>query len=120
MDRKSASSGTTLVLPSSHRQLRACLNCRLVKTAQQWKDNCENGCEFGTTSKFTGMVCYMNPRQSWVARWQKSDNMVRGMYALKVPGGNLDRAPEYVEEEEEKMDDMIDDEQIDEDYEEYQ
>eukprot|EP00954_Amorphochlora_amoebiformis_P016276 1274742-Amorphochlora_amoeboformis.AAC.1 len=55
MDRKSASSGTTLVLPSSHRQLRACLNCRLVKTAQQWKDNCENGCEFGTTSKFTGL-----------------------------------------------------------------
>lgn len=39
-----------------------------------------------TSANFDGMVALMDPSDSWVARWQRIDNQVRGMYAVSVSG----------------------------------
>ena len=39
-----------------------------------------------TSANFDGMVAMMDPEDSWVARWQRIDNLVRGMYAISVSG----------------------------------
>jgi transcription elongation factor SPT4 len=41
------------------------------------------------------MVALMKPETSWVARWQRVDKFVKGMYAIRVAG----RLPFEVEEE---------------------
>ena len=57
-------------------QLRACLQCKLIKSDSQFHtdgcENCENLAEeFGsirmwTTPNFTGMISFMNFKESWV------------------------------------------------------
>lgn len=90
------------VVPNSHRAgLRACLGCRMVKTADQFVhygcENCPhldmqnsreqvNEC---TTTNFEGMIVITDPsrpRASWVAKWNKLDRMSRGVYAVEVHG----------------------------------
>jgi transcription elongation factor SPT4 len=39
-----------------------------------------------TSANFDGMMAIMDPTESWVARWQRIDNCVRGMYAISVSG----------------------------------
>mmetsp|Transcript_16193 Transcript_16193/g.32817 ORF Transcript_16193/g.32817 Transcript_16193/m.32817 type:complete len:121 (-) Transcript_16193:102-464(-) len=109
----------TIVLPTSERQLRACLGCRLLKSSSQWREPCENGCSEENTSNFKGMVCFMDTSDSWVARWQRSEGKVRGVYAVKVYGSALDAQarPEDRREDmgdEEKDEEFVDD--VDEDY----
>ena len=64
--------------PSSLKKLRACTECRLVKTEEQViyyfikfeKDGCDN-CEDqkNYTTNFKGIIAIMNPRGSWAAKW---------------------------------------------------
>ena len=39
-----------------------------------------------TSSNFDGLIALMDPSDSWVARWQRIDSHVRGMYAISVSG----------------------------------
>ena len=62
--------------PSSLKQLRACTQCRLIKTENQFKkEGCEN-CGINPkeilqyiTPHFKGMIAVMDPKYSWAARW---------------------------------------------------
>jgi len=56
----------------------------------------------------------MNPPKSWVSRWQQSDNFVKGMYAVKVPDGDLDRV-EQREDDEDNGDHQSDSNYVDND-----
>ena len=72
--------------PSSIRGLVACTKCKLVKTEAQFNqdncDNCGNDCE--TTKKFSGIICMMEPKASWVARWSQMQGKKPGAYAVDV------------------------------------
>ncbi|ORY98947.1 Spt4/RpoE2 zinc finger-domain-containing protein [Syncephalastrum racemosum] len=94
--------------PNDKKQLRACMLCCLIKSAAQFKsegcDNCEEFLEMRgstdrvlecTTNKYDGMIAMMNNEQSWVARWQRIEEKVRGVYAVRVFG----RLPVDVEDE---------------------
>ncbi|EGC29265.1 hypothetical protein DICPUDRAFT_13929, partial [Dictyostelium purpureum] len=73
-------------VPPSFKQSRACVDCGLVKTAQQFDENgCEN-CEGtnSTTQNFEGVIAIMNPGQSWIARRMRSEKKVPGLYALSM------------------------------------
>ncbi|CAO3701091.1 unnamed protein product [Rhizopus microsporus] len=96
------------VLPIDKKQLRACLLCSLIKNASQFRANgCENCDEIlqmrgsmdcvieCTSSKFEGFIAMMNPKESWVGRWQRIDKFTRGLYAIRVYG----RIPEDVEDD---------------------
>ncbi|KAI8885879.1 transcription initiation Spt4 [Backusella circina FSU 941] len=96
------------VLPIDKRQLRACLLCSLIKNASQFRANgCENCEEIlqmrgsmdrvseCTAAKFEGAIALMNPKDSWVARWQRIDKFQQGVYAIRVYG----RIPEDVEDD---------------------
>jgi transcription elongation factor SPT4 len=96
------------VLPNEKKRLRACLLCSLVKTHTQFRrdgcDNCEEVLQLRasaervadcTSPSFDGLLAIMNPNRSWVAKWQRCDKFVKGMYAIKVNG----RLPYDIEEE---------------------
>jgi len=86
------------VVPLGDKKLRACLVTGLVKTEDQWlregNDNVpclelerdrEKMFEC-TSADFDGMAAVMQPKESWVARWQAIGNFVPGCYALRVRG----------------------------------
>jgi len=81
------------------RNLRACLLCSLIKTFDQFeRDGCDNCDRFlqlkgnresvynCTSSSFEGVVSSMSPEDSWVAKWQRISNLVKGCYAISVQG----------------------------------
>lgn len=39
-----------------------------------------------TSQVFEGLIHVADPSKSWVARWQRLDKFVPGMYAVKVVG----------------------------------
>ena len=39
-----------------------------------------------TSSSFEGVVAMMSPDDSWVAKWQRIGNLVKGCYAISVQG----------------------------------
>ena len=39
-----------------------------------------------TSQVFEGLITLANPTTSWVARWQRLDKYVAGVYAVKVMG----------------------------------
>merc|ERR1712159_681378 len=85
-------------VPETQRNLRACLQCRLIKTQSEFrKDDCENCANIDiqddidrviayTTPTFEGMIAMMDPNESWVARYQGQSRLVRGCYAISVTG----------------------------------
>ncbi|KAL9644987.1 hypothetical protein ABK040_004480 [Willaertia magna] len=85
------------IIPSNLRQLRACITCGLVKTAEQFKTNgCEN-CPHvksdpsaNTSTSFEGLICSMAPQKSWVARYQGIQDKAEGVYAITVHGSNTE------------------------------
>eukprot|EP00462_Mataza_sp_D1_P000813 CAMPEP_0175095908 /NCGR_PEP_ID=MMETSP0086_2-20121207/4429_1 /TAXON_ID=136419 /ORGANISM="Unknown Unknown, Strain D1" /LENGTH=100 /DNA_ID=CAMNT_0016369233 /DNA_START=12 /DNA_END=314 /DNA_ORIENTATION=- len=85
-------------LPDKMQHLRACLQCKLIKTQDQFQDNgCENCPNFQDLSTFTtptfhGVVMMAKPTKSWVARWQRQERLVRGLYALQVVGSVQEEA----------------------------
>lgn len=79
-------------IPSEMKALRACIPCLLVKTYTQFYDHgCENCpwlemqesksmAEGATTKNFEGMVAMMQPRESWVAKWQRIGKLRVGWF----------------------------------------
>ncbi len=101
------------VLPteSSRKSWRACLLCGLLKTKEQFrKDGCDNCEEIlalkgsqkrvadCTSAQFDGIIGMMNPGASWVARWQRCDKFVKGLYAIRVTGRLPDEVVEDMED----------------------
>jgi len=96
----SESFSTTLEadVPNDLRNLRACLNCSLIKTLEQFEKNgCEN-CPMNikgqralvleaTTTSFEGIISMIDPEKSWVTQWQRIDRRyAKGAYAIAVHG----------------------------------
>ncbi|XP_045109706.1 transcription elongation factor SPT4-A-like [Portunus trituberculatus] len=86
-------------VPKDLRNLRACLVCSLVKTVEMFEtDGCDNCDEFlrmkgnrdnvfdCTSSNFDGFIALMSPKDSWVARWQRINKCVQGIYAISITG----------------------------------
>nr|SVE70854.1 EOG090X0NWO [Daphnia similis]SVE71485.1 EOG090X0NWO [Daphnia similis]SVE72118.1 EOG090X0NWO [Daphnia similis]SVE72744.1 EOG090X0NWO [Daphnia similis] len=87
------------IVPKDLRNNRACLVCSLIKTFEQFEfDGCDNCDEFlrmknnkdniydCTSTNFDGMVALMSPEDSWVAKWQRINRKVKGVYAISVSG----------------------------------
>jgi transcription elongation factor SPT4 len=48
---------------------------------------------------FEGLITLADPTKSWVAKWQRLDKYVRGVYATKVSGQLPDDVRTTLEEE---------------------
>lgn len=84
---------------NQQRHLRACMVCSIVQVQQRFiREGCPN-CEsfLGlqnhpdsvqecTSQVFEGLITLADPSKSWVARWQRLDGYVPGVYAVKVVG----------------------------------
>ncbi|PWN98986.1 putative SPT4-transcription elongation protein [Tilletiopsis washingtonensis] len=81
------------------KQLRACLGCLFVQSGndflQKGCPNCDQVLQLQqdkvaiqdcTTSQFDGLIAMAQPGQSWVAKWQRIDHRMPGLYAVKVTG----------------------------------
>ena len=55
-------------------------------------DNC-------TSQVYEGLITLANPAKSWVAKWQRLDNYVQGVYAIKVSGQLPDEVRTSIEEQ---------------------
>jgi len=79
-------------IPDSIKEIRACLKCKLIKTTEQFREEgCENCPNFTSVAKYTtptfyGMITMLDPDRSWVARWQRSERLARGCYAIQTIG----------------------------------
>ncbi|KAG8716650.1 transcription elongation factor spt4 [Ceratobasidium sp. 395] len=95
----------TIPANAKNRNLRACLLCSIIQTAQDFKregcPNCDEilqlkgsqeNVQHRTSATFDGIIALMNPEESWVGRWQRVHKYVKGMYAVRVSG----RVPEDV------------------------
>ncbi|KYQ93533.1 transcription initiation factor Spt4 [Tieghemostelium lacteum] len=85
------------IVPSNFKKSRACLECGLVKTIEQFEETgCEN-CEDhtpmqgnkpailqSTTATFEGLIAIMKPKESWIARRRGFEKRVPGCYALST------------------------------------
>ncbi|KAI9857003.1 MAG: hypothetical protein M1824_005035 [Vezdaea acicularis] len=80
-----------LVLPKEKFLLHGCPNCEdflLLKNSPERLLTC-------TSQVFEGLILSSGEPRSWVAKWQRMDGYVRGMYAVKVTG----QLPEEVVED---------------------
>lgn len=83
-------------VPSSEKQLEACLQCGLILGASQWRTvrgkglTCPNTCEPDTTPNFSGMISIMHPSSSWVAKWNNKEALAPGIYAMSVKNEDQD------------------------------
>ncbi|KFA60929.1 hypothetical protein S40285_05778 [Stachybotrys chlorohalonatus IBT 40285] len=106
------STSANFVPPSHQRYLRACMVCSIVMTYSRFRDegcpNCEeflhlqnsqDQIESCTSQVFEGVITLANPARSWVAKWQRLDGYVGGVYALKVSGQLPDEVRATLEEE---------------------
>jgi transcription elongation factor SPT4 len=88
----------TAEVPPELKALRACKRCSLIKTLTQFTEQGCDNCPFlkieesaervheCTSSYFSGMAAIMDPRASWVAKWQRVRHFKPGMYAIEVIG----------------------------------
>ncbi|KAI0194128.1 Spt4/RpoE2 zinc finger-domain-containing protein [Xylaria flabelliformis] len=86
------------VPPGQQRYTRACMVCSIVMTQTRFRNegcpNCpflelrgnSDGLESCTSTVFEGLITVANPKRSWVAKWQRIENFVPGVYATKVSG----------------------------------
>jgi transcription elongation factor SPT4 len=51
-----------------------------------------------TSEVFEGLISLADPSTSWVAKWQRLDKYVKGVYAMKFNGKLPDRIVEMMEE----------------------
>ncbi|KAK5149376.1 Transcription elongation factor SPT4 [Oleoguttula sp. CCFEE 6159] len=90
---------TNYVPPSQQRSLRACMVCSIVQLQSRFHSlgcpNCEEFLELVgsqdnihecTSQVFEGLITLADPGQSWVAKWQRLEGYVPGVYAVKVVG----------------------------------
>ncbi|KAK3940823.1 putative transcription elongation factor spt-4 protein [Diplogelasinospora grovesii] len=100
------------VAPGQQRYLRACMVCSIVMTYARFRDegcpNCEEFLRFAgqpdqidscTSQVFEGLISLANPAKSWVAKWQRLDGYVKGVYATKVSGQLPEEVRTMIEEE---------------------
>jgi transcription elongation factor SPT4 len=52
-----------------------------------------------TSQVFEGVITLADPSKSWVAKWQRLDTYVKGVYAIKVSGILPDEIVAQMEEE---------------------
>jgi transcription elongation factor SPT4 len=52
-----------------------------------------------TSQVFEGLITLADPSKSWVAKWQRLDSYVRGVYATKVSGQLPDEIVAAIEDE---------------------
>lgn len=82
---------------ASSSKARACLNCSIIKSMSYFKQNGCPNCPFlmvnhdrnvhyTTSASFRGLIALVNPRSSWVAKWQRISNYEPGTYAMTVEG----------------------------------
>ncbi|MCJ1339396.1 Transcription elongation factor SPT4 [Bachmanniomyces sp. S44760] len=102
---------SNFVAPSQVRSLRACMVCSVVQTQARFiREGCPN-CESFldllnhpdtvqecTSQKFDGLITLADPTQSWVAKWQRLDGYVPGVYAVKVDGSLPDEVLSHLED----------------------
>ncbi|KAB5575938.1 Spt4/RpoE2 zinc finger-domain-containing protein [Coniochaeta sp. 2T2.1] len=72
-----------------------CPNCEEFLHLQGSADQIES-C---TSQVFEGIISLANPTKSWVAKWQRLDGYVKGIYAIKVSGQLPDDVRTTIEEE---------------------
>ncbi|PVI08490.1 transcriptional elongation protein [Periconia macrospinosa] len=85
--------------PSQQRHMRACMVCSIVRTEQQFRaqgcPNCESFLELAgntdqiqdcTSQVFDGVMTIVDTSKSWVARAQRLEGYVPGVYAVQVEG----------------------------------
>ncbi|GAA6054126.1 hypothetical protein JCM3770_003208 [Rhodotorula araucariae] len=95
---------------SSTKKLRACLLCSFVASPAEFRKqgcpNCDDKLEIKgdqdrvmmcTTAQFDGVVAMISPDESWVAKWQRNDKHVPGVYAVRVTGQLPDEIAEDLE-----------------------
>ncbi len=58
-----------------------------------------DGIDSCTSQVFEGLITLADPSKSWVARWQRLDGYVPGVYAIKVSGQLPDDVRTTIEEE---------------------
>ncbi|OQS07029.1 transcription elongation factor SPT4 [Thraustotheca clavata] len=97
-------------IPTTFRELRACMVCSLVKTYSQfYESGCDNCTVLNmqdnrqrvtdcTTAYFEGMIAMMQPRESWVAKWRRIGRHVPGIYAVSVTGELTENIKKYLED----------------------
>jgi transcription elongation factor SPT4 len=52
-----------------------------------------------TSQVFEGLITLADPAKSWVAKWQRLDGYVKGVYATKVSGQLPDEIVATIEDE---------------------
>jgi len=85
--------------PNQQRHMRACMVCSIVRTQQQFVQqgcpNCDTFLELVgnleaiqdcTSQVFDGLITVTDTSKSWVARWQRLEGYVPGVYAVQVEG----------------------------------
>ncbi len=81
---------TDQFVPGSMKRLRACVFCKLVLNQDKWRkhESCPNCPDSrglpDTTDCFESVLSLILPRKSWVAEWQKMQDLIPGMYAMAV------------------------------------
>jgi transcription elongation factor SPT4 len=91
--------GGAFVPPNQQRNLRACMVCSIVRTYAQFMNggcpNCEDILELignsdnvtdCTSAVFEGLISVSDTSRSWVARFQRLEGYVPGVYATQVEG----------------------------------
>jgi len=99
------------VAPGQQRYTRACMVCSIIMTYSRFKlygcPNCPflqlkdspEAIESCTSQVFEGVIAMGKNRQSWIAKWQRLDNCVNGVYAIKVSGTLPDDIRSMLEDE---------------------
>jgi transcription elongation factor SPT4 len=106
------SESTSFVPTNQQRHLRACMVCAIVRTQSEFlRHGCPNCEEFlhiagsqdslldCTSQVFEGLIALADPSKSWVAKWQRLDGYVKGVYATKVSGTLPDEVVALMEDE---------------------
>lgn len=91
--------GGAYIAPGQQRNMRACMVCSIVRTQNQFLTqgcpNCEEIIELAgnpeqindcTSQVFEGLITVADTSRSWVARYQRLEGYVPGVYATQVEG----------------------------------
>ncbi|KAI1365316.1 transcription elongation factor spt-4 [Xylaria arbuscula] len=90
--------GDNFVPPNQQRYTRACMVCSIVMHQSRFRSHGCPNCPFlelqgnsealdsCTSTVFEGLITVKDPKKSWVAKWQRLDSYVPGVYATKVSG----------------------------------
>ncbi len=95
---------------NSTQKLRACLNCAIIQSTNEFKQrgcpNCpclntnkERNLAYTTSITFKGLIALKTPRTSWIAKWHRLGGYVPGLYAMVVEGILGDKYLDALEKE---------------------